>query len=198
MLHRRGRDAAAAGPRDDPHPALPHASRLTRGAPGQRELRARPDQCPAEQLSAATFRRGFATPRRLISPARIVRPAEMPVARWKLSTDALTSTSRARLRCAAGKPPTSTTSGRSCACATAAGGAVPESDPTFDENCPATAAPTAATAISDAIRASALLTPEATPERPGSTAASTAAVRGATVIARPTANSSIAGNTSLR
>ena len=61
-----------------------------------------------------------------------------------------------------------------------------------------TIAPTAAIAISPATRAIALLTAEAMPAFDSSASASTVAVSGATVIDRPSANSSSAGSSSVR
>ena len=60
-----------------------------------------------------------------------------------------------------------------------------------------TTAPSAAIASSPATRATALFTPDATPERFWSASLSTVAVSGATVTARPSPKSVIAGSTSV-
>jgi hypothetical protein len=62
--------------------------------------------------------------------------------------------------------------------------------------CAATSAPTDATASSAAVRAIALLMAEAMPALASSASASTVAVSGATVNARPSENTNMAGTTS--
>jgi hypothetical protein len=67
-----------------------------------------------------------------------------------------------------------------------------------EANCDATTAPTSAMATSPATRAMALLTPEARLACSSSTPPSTVAVRGATVMVRPSPKISAPGSTSVR
>ncbi len=128
----------------------------------------------------------------------------MPRPTWNAPTEASSADSRTEACTSSGTPCTdATASGCFSASATAlatagrASAAAPTSFSSFELNDAATTAPTAAIATSPATRAIALLTPEAIPALLSSASASTVEVSGATVIDRPSPNTSSPGSTSL-